>query len=303
MPSTPGHPCGRNFFQLIPDLRASASLGPCNLRNSLESSVPGYPGRGPSGSDPGQASDLALAPVPPQASAPVLGRHAAGVPGAAPAQGLASALAPKDASPVASEVGGPLGRPSSDHGSPACSTGPRARNGPGCRHSRSSARKASSPSRSCCQSHRNVGNWTSRRSPEELEAGGFDSRLKTRLLPWHRRRSYEPDAPARGVPQRPRWRVGLVCARMRNFLAGVITPAVRVKENRTALGTRIGSTPNASQNSRCIVRTLPKFISINSLKSRRTKSTNAFIGRWFSVNVCNEQAGRVSCKTACNVGW
>ncbi len=225
MPSTPGHPCGRNFFQLIPDLRASASLGPCNLRNSLESSVPGYPGRGPSGSDPGQASDLALAPVPPQASAPVLGRHAAGVPGAAPAQGLASALAPKDASPIASEVGGPLGRPSSDHGSPACSTGPRARNGPGCRHSHShsSARKASSPSRSCCQSHRNVGNWTSRRSPEELEAGGFDSRLKTRLLPWLRRRSYEPDAPARGVPQRPRWRVGLVCARMRNFLAGVIT--------------------------------------------------------------------------------
>src|SRR5208282_2177428 len=38
------------------------------------------------------------------------------------------------------------------------------------------------------------------------------------------RSSYEPDAPARGVPQRPRWRVGLVCARMRNFLAGVISP-------------------------------------------------------------------------------
>ncbi len=44
------------------------------------------------------------------------------------------------------------------------------------------------------------------------------------LLPWHRRSSYEPDAPARGVPQSPRWRVGLVCARMRNFLAGVIAP-------------------------------------------------------------------------------
>src|SRR5271165_1013325 len=42
------------------------------------------------------------------------------------------------------------------------------------------------------------------------------------VLPWHRRSSYEPDAPARGVPQSPRWRVGLVCARMRNFLAGVI---------------------------------------------------------------------------------
>ncbi len=42
------------------------------------------------------------------------------------------------------------------------------------------------------------------------------------ILPWHRRSSYEPDAPARGVPQSPRWRVGLVCARMRNFLAGVI---------------------------------------------------------------------------------
>src|SRR5271165_535298 len=43
------------------------------------------------------------------------------------------------------------------------------------------------------------------------------------VLPWHRRSSYEPDAPARGVPQSPRWRVGLVCARMRNFLAGVIS--------------------------------------------------------------------------------
>ena len=44
------------------------------------------------------------------------------------------------------------------------------------------------------------------------------------LLPWDRRSSYEPDASARGVPQSPRWRVGLVCARMRNFLAGVIAP-------------------------------------------------------------------------------
>ena len=31
------------------------------------------------------------------------------------------------------------------------------------------------------------------------------------VLPWHRRSSYEPDGPARGVPQSPRWRVGLVC--------------------------------------------------------------------------------------------
>jgi hypothetical protein len=33
------------------------------------------------------------------------------------------------------------------------------------------------------------------------------------ILPWHRRSSYEPDAPARGVPQSRRWRVGLVCAK------------------------------------------------------------------------------------------
>ena len=46
---------------------------------------------------------------------------------------------------------------------------------------------------------------------------------KTAVLPWHRRSSYEPDASARGVPQSPRWRVGLVCARMRNFLAGVLS--------------------------------------------------------------------------------
>ncbi len=50
--------------------------------------------------------------------------------------------------------------------------------------------------------------------------GSFDT---LDLLPWHRRSSYEPDAPARGVPLSPRWRVGLVCARMRNFLAGVIS--------------------------------------------------------------------------------
>ena len=52
----------------------------------------------------------------------------------------------------------------------------------------------------------------------------INRRSGNELLPWHRRSSYEPDAPARGVPQSPRWRVGLVCARMRNFLAGVISP-------------------------------------------------------------------------------
>ena len=35
---------------------------------------------------------------------------------------------------------------------------------------------------------------------------------------------------ARGVPQSPRWRVGLVCARMRNFLAGVIAHSCREAE-------------------------------------------------------------------------
>ncbi len=37
------------------------------------------------------------------------------------------------------------------------------------------------------------------------------------VLPWHRRSSHEPDAPARGVPQSPRWRVGLVCAKDAKF--------------------------------------------------------------------------------------
>ncbi len=55
------------------------------------------------------------------------------------------------------------------------------------------------------------------------------------LLPWHRRNSYEPDAPARGVPQSPRWRVGLVCARMRNFLAGVIFAQRDLRDARTVL--------------------------------------------------------------------
>ncbi len=58
---------------------------------------------------------------------------------------------------------------------------------------------------------------------------------------------YEPDAPARGVPQSPRWRVGLVCARMRNFLAGVIVGrgVRRLREShhltQQQLAERIGS--------------------------------------------------------------
>src|SRR5262249_50013710 len=35
---------------------------------------------------------------------------------------------------------------------------------------------------------------------------------------------YQPDAPARVPEHSPRWRVGLVCRSMRNFLAGVISP-------------------------------------------------------------------------------
>ena len=51
--------------------------------------------------------------------------------------------------------------------------------------------------------------------PHLFRAGEL-SRLAGRVgdvLPWHRRSSYEPNAPARGVPQSPRWRVGLVCAK------------------------------------------------------------------------------------------
>ena len=60
------------------------------------------------------------------------------------------------------------------------------------------------------------------RNQDEVPAARQLASLDAAILPWHRRSSYEPDAPARGVPQSPRWRVGLVCARMRNFLAGVI---------------------------------------------------------------------------------
>ncbi len=59
-------------------------------------------------------------------------------------------------------------------------------------------------------------------APDYLKAANCVGPFRQEVLPWHRRSSYEPDAPARGVPQSPRWRVGLVCARMRNFLAGVI---------------------------------------------------------------------------------
>ena len=33
---------------------------------------------------------------------------------------------------------------------------------------------------------------------------------------------YQPEAPARDPVRFPRWRVGLICSSMRNFLAGVI---------------------------------------------------------------------------------
>src|SRR5271165_7012427 len=46
-----------------------------------------------------------------------------------------------------------------------------------------------------------------------VEATNGNAVAESRILPWHRRSSYEPDAPARGVPQSPRWRVGLVCAK------------------------------------------------------------------------------------------
>jgi len=72
-----------------------------------------------------------------------------------------------------------------------------------------------------------VFNLRSLKSFEEHLDGQDLPLLRRQILPWHRRSSYEPDAPARGVPQSPRWRVGLVCARMRNFLAGVILGRTR----------------------------------------------------------------------------
>src|SRR5208337_2449625 len=49
--------------------------------------------------------------------------------------------------------------------------------------------------------------------PFRAAAIAYPAQIAIILLPWHRRSSYEPDAPARGVPQSPRWRVGLVCAK------------------------------------------------------------------------------------------
>ena len=63
--------------------------------------------------------------------------------------------------------------------------------------------------------------WRTRTSPGPSAAFPARPRRNARrislVLPWHRRSSYEPDAPARGVPQSPRWRVGLVCAKDAKF--------------------------------------------------------------------------------------
>src|SRR5208283_1791497 len=46
---------------------------------------------------------------------------------------------------------------------------------------------------------------------------------------------YQPDAPARDPVRFPRWRVGLICSSMRNFLAGVIfqRPRTRLESQGT----------------------------------------------------------------------
>ncbi len=48
---------------------------------------------------------------------------------------------------------------------------------------------------------------------QPIRHGYYPGNKEGHILPWHRRSSYEPDAPARVVPQSPRWRVGLVCAK------------------------------------------------------------------------------------------
>ena len=69
-------------------------------------------------------------------------------------------------------------------------------------------------------------NWCSRR--HRRPGHTFQGRFKSELIedesyyPGTEEAHTNPTAPARGVPQSPRWRVGLVRARMRNFLTGVI---------------------------------------------------------------------------------
>src|SRR5271157_3220435 len=54
-------------------------------------------------------------------------------------------------------------------------------------------------------------------------AGAIKATKATQLVtPAAKKVIYQPDAPARDPVRFPRWRVGLICSSMRNFLAGVI---------------------------------------------------------------------------------
>ncbi len=82
---------------------------------------------------------------------------------------------------------------------------------------------------------------------ERVEMDGGESERP--ILPWHRRSSYEPDAPARGVPQSPRWRVGLVCAKDANLSCrGNIPPRPR-QFSASAPSNRAGWSGTASLGS------------------------------------------------------
>ena len=59
-----------------------------------------------------------------------------------------------------------------------------------------------------------------RKAPVPSE--GRSTGVRRSITPAAKKVIYQPDAPARDPVRFPRWRVGLICSSMRNFLAGVI---------------------------------------------------------------------------------
>ncbi len=64
-----------------------------------------------------------------------------------------------------------------------------------------------------------------------LEASYASAIIGVLITPAAKKVIYQPEARARDPVRFPRWRVGLICSSMRNFLAGVIAPCRLIEQN------------------------------------------------------------------------
>ena len=78
----------------------------------------------------------------------------------------------------------------------------------------------------------------------------LEAKVAVGITPAAKKVIYQPDAPARDPVRFPRWRVGLICSSMRNFLAGVI----KTKPPKPAKPPKPSTTGRAVCNARFLLR-------------------------------------------------